>query len=139
MKKYRGLVAVCLTLMLAGCGGRKVSVESVPAGAEIYVDDQHIGRTPCIYVDKSKAFGTDLVFRVELAGYQPIQRVFKQEAQAGKMATEGVFGALCCFPVLCFMPWSYNIPESIRFELVPLKSDPAPQETKQSPPPGNGP
>ncbi|HZN34398.1 MAG TPA: PEGA domain-containing protein, partial [Pirellulaceae bacterium] len=39
-----GLLAVCAT---SGCVRRRLTVRTFPPGAQVYVDDQEIGTTPC--------------------------------------------------------------------------------------------
>jgi hypothetical protein len=50
-----------------------VRFESDPAGADVYVDEVSVGKTP---LDGSVKFGKHLV-RVELNGYEPESRTFK--------------------------------------------------------------
>ena len=40
-----GLIAACLTT--SGCVRRRLTVRTFPAGAQVFVDDQEIGTTPC--------------------------------------------------------------------------------------------
>jgi len=58
-----------LTLGLAGCVERKVSITSVPSGATVWVNDREVGVTPCEF--GFTHYGTFDV-RLSLEGHEPL-------------------------------------------------------------------
>jgi hypothetical protein len=66
-----GSLIVALAFSLAGvaCVERKVSIESVPAGATVWVNDREVGVTPCEF--SFTHYGTFDV-RVAAEGHEPL-------------------------------------------------------------------
>jgi hypothetical protein len=70
------LISMCLC-MLTGCVERRIRVTSSPAGARVWVNDQHIGTTP---VETRFTFYGGYDVRVELDGYESVNELRKAKA-----------------------------------------------------------
>jgi hypothetical protein len=60
----------CLILLALLVGCQSVTVHSAPYGADVFVDGERIGKTPCKF-KASTVIGSDYVVEVRHAGYRP--------------------------------------------------------------------
>ena len=65
------LVLLILTCFTSGCANQAM-ILSEPPGAEVYIDGQPIGQTPCKY-EYSTNTGRSFEVTVQHSGYEPIQ------------------------------------------------------------------
>ena len=78
-----GFLIVALAFSLAGvaCVERMVSIESVPAGATVWVNDREVGVTPCEF--SFTHYGTFDV-RVAAEGHEPLVTGAEGEREDGE-------------------------------------------------------
>ncbi|MFZ6052560.1 PEGA domain-containing protein [Halocola ammonii] len=106
-------VAILLigSIFLASCASTTM-IHSEPSGAQVFIDDEHVGETPYEYKDK-KIVGTCLTVRLEKEGYNPFYSSFCRDEEANVGAIIG--GFLVLVPYL----WAMNYKPIHRYELTP--------------------
>ena len=109
------LALTALVLMPLGCVERTVSIESVPSGATVWVNDREVGVTPCEF--SFTHYGTFDV-RVALDGYEPLV--------LGAEATAPWWDTMPLDLVAEVLPGRFVSRNAWRFELVP--GEVAPEE-----------
>jgi hypothetical protein len=102
------LAILALALGPAACVERKVSIESVPAGATVWVNDREVGVTPCEFAFTH--YGTFDV-RVALEGHEPLV--------TGAEATPPWWDSIPLDLVAEILPARFVSHTDWRFELVP--------------------
>ena len=66
------LYVVCLLCVLAGCVERKLSIKSDPPNADVYIDGEKVGETPCEIT--FTFYGTRQI-TIEKDGYNTISKM----------------------------------------------------------------
>ncbi len=88
-----------------GCAST-TTLKSEPIGADVYVDNVKIGKTPCQYSDTS-IMGSSRPVKIVLVGYKPLETTIRKEkAQIGP-----IIGSLFCpVPILWILGYKdeYN-------------------------------
>lgn len=78
---WTAVLAFCAILPASGCVRRRLTVRSFPPGAQVFVDDQDIGSTPCssafVYYGSRKIMLVKDGYRTETF-YQPINAPWYQ-------------------------------------------------------------
>lgn len=99
------IIAAC-TGALSGCIERRIRVTSEPSGARVWLNDEHVGTTPC--EARFTFYGTYDV-RVELDGYEPIQE--GREAHAPLYEYPGADLAATLLPLKLenVVEWHYDL------------------------------
>lgn len=107
------LCGVCLFLLSAGCVDRRISITSEPPGAQVFLNDSDVGRTP-VEVNFTY-FGTYDV-RLRKEGYEPL--VTKANAKAPIHEWPGID--------LLFLPMPFTKETRIawHFDMKPAETDP---------------
>jgi hypothetical protein len=77
MKKYLLAGGLIATLLLAGCVERQLTINTVPQGALVSLNDEEIGRTP---VTVSFNWYGDYDVRISKAGFETLKTHRKLEA-----------------------------------------------------------
>lgn len=116
----KGLLAFMAAPTLVGCQ-HSVQLNSNPPGADVYVEGQYAGKTPCAFREKGGFFGKKYTVRAEKAGYKSVQQVVDQDfntEQGGVLFVSGLFLLVPC----CFLPWAYSAPDLVSFQLEPVDS-----------------
>lgn len=109
MKKYIALLMVFFFLI--GCTSSTI-INTKPDGAEIYIDNIKVGKTPYTHSDTDLA-GTVKPVKIIKEGYVPLETVIrKNEPDAGAI----IGTILILFPVV----WVLGYPEKYDFELQKL-------------------
>ncbi len=97
---------------LAGCASN-INIKSKPEGADVYIDNIKMGKTPLQYADTAIA-GTTKNIKIKKEGYVPLETVIrKSEFQLGPC----IGGLLVLFPFI----WILGYPAVQEFELEPEK------------------
>lgn len=109
----RVLCALCGAMALAGCVDRRISITSEPSGAQVFLNDTDVGRTP-VEVNFTY-FGTYDV-RLHKDGYEPL--VTKAKANAPIHEWPGID--------LLFLPMPFTKETRIawHFDMKPADTDP---------------
>lgn len=101
-------------LFLAGCTSMTV-IESIPAGAKVYINDEIRGETPYTMVD-NKIIGTTSSVRIEKPGFKPFMTVISKTEEIDP-------GPVVCG--LLFTPvwwlWGLKYRAVHTYELVPAE------------------
>lgn len=74
MKK---LFTSLIIMVLSGCAST-TAFKSEPMGADVYIDNVKIGKTPCEYSD-SAIMGSSKPVRISKEGYKPLDSVIRKE------------------------------------------------------------
>jgi hypothetical protein len=74
MKKF---IALLLLFAFVGCASM-TTFKSEPLGADVFVDNVKIGKTPCQYSD-SAILGTSKPVKIAMEGYKPLETVIRKE------------------------------------------------------------
>jgi hypothetical protein len=72
MRQRTSCLAACLLLAATGCAHR-TWIRSNPPGASVYVGDQFVGLTPCLYSTPASQLRDHTPVRIERPGYQTAQ------------------------------------------------------------------
>jgi len=107
MRKFVSVVLV-LSLALGGCAST-TTFKSNPIGADVYVDNMRIGKTPCEYSDAA-IMGTSKPVKLSLEGFKPVDTVIRKE-KAQIWPIIGTF--LFVVPVF----WMLGYQDEYRFDL----------------------
>ena len=107
------LALTALVLMPLGCVERTVSIESVPSGATVWVNDREVGVTPCEF--SFTHYGTFDV-RVALEGHEPLV--------TGAAAIAPWWDTIPLDLVAELLPGRFVSRNAWRFELVPSEVSP---------------
>jgi predicted acylesterase/phospholipase RssA len=67
---------IILIVAISGCGV-PIAVNSVPGGADVYLDGEFVGNTPVIV--RVSDFAEDAVIKCELDGYEPQERIITKQ------------------------------------------------------------
>ena len=115
MRKVLGICSVVLIVsMLMGCS-TMVHFNSYPAEADIYVNDEYIGKTP-ISKKISNFVGRDPTLTVKKEGYYPIIKSLNKEVKVGAL----VGGLFLCWPAIL---WCYGPEANQYFNLQKVESN----------------
>ncbi|MCO5164908.1 MAG: PEGA domain-containing protein [Planctomycetes bacterium] len=111
---------VVLLALLVGC--QSVTVHSAPYGAEVFVDGERVGRTPCKF-KASTVIGCEYVVEVKLPGYRPY--VETVETEWGPGTTWNLLSSLIFLsPLIILTPFFGDVVPGAIF--APLEPEPAP-------------
>jgi hypothetical protein len=125
----RRLLAVAL-LVISGC--QSVPVHSAPYGAEVYVDGELIGKTPCKF-KASTVIGADYVVEVRAKGYKTYTETV--ETEWGPGATWNLAASLLFIsPLIILTPFFGDVVPGAIF--APLEPEQAAPPQPPPPPPG---
>lgn len=104
---------LCLALVpfAAGCVDRKIVIETDPAGADVWLDGKHLGKTP-LSVPFTFYGGREV--RIEKEGYQTLRVLHSTNPPPYEY-----------FPVdlvsECIIPFNLHDVKSLRFDLEPVR------------------
>jgi hypothetical protein len=108
-KKIGGVMKKIIVLLslfaLIGCAST-TTFKSQPIGADVYIDNVRIGKTPCQYSD-SAIMGTSKPVKIVMEGYKPLETVIRKEkAQVGPI----IGSILCPLPIFWMLGYQdeYN-------------------------------
>lgn len=109
MKKY---IAILMAFFfLVGCASN-INIKSKPDGADVFIDNIKVGKTPMDYSDTAIA-GTTKNIKIVKEGYAPLETVIrKSEFKIGPC----IGGLFVLFPFI----WILGYPETQEFELQKL-------------------
>lgn len=109
--------SLILLALLVGC--QSVTVHSAPYGADVFVDGERIGKTPCKF-KASTVIGSDYVVEVRLAGYRPY--VEAVETEWGPGSTWNLLASLIFLsPLIILTPFFGDVVPGAIF--APLEHD----------------
>ena len=80
----RAAVVLAVSSLLAACAHR-TRIESSPAGAEVYINDQFACRTPCMYSTPATELKEHTPIRVERGGYETVESELQTKILAGRI------------------------------------------------------
>lgn len=131
--KTAALLTVFAIFTLSSCVTHtNVTFESVPVGADVYVDGRKIGQTP-ITRRLGNGFWEDPSVEVEMDGYVPISGSVEKELKGWNLA----FGILLWWPSLA---WSWGPADEQFYSLRPMpvrQSDQTPETLEDNLPRNN--
>jgi hypothetical protein len=117
----RRAVALLLVVVLAGC--QSVPVQSMPYGADVWVDGEHIGKTPCKF-KASTVIGCEYDVVVRMKGYRPYRETV--ETEWGPGTTWNLLASLLFLsPLIILTPFFGDVVPGAVF--APLEPEPAPR------------
>lgn len=109
--------SLILLALLVGC--QSVTVHSAPYGADVFVDGERIGKTPCKF-KASTVIGSDYVVEVRLPGYRPY--VESIETEWGPGTTWNLLSSLIFLsPLIILTPFFGDVVPGAIF--APLEHD----------------
>lgn len=80
-----GICAAFSALVLAGCG-ESVMIHSIPVGANVYVNDKFLGRTPVEFeVSRFDVSSADYRLRIEKDRFEPVRDIIRTRLAPGRM------------------------------------------------------
>jgi len=120
MRWRSSLSVILLSFSLAGCSETAV-IRSGPTGADVYVNDQLVGRTPVQYLVPRDRLEQAFQVRIEKQGYEPVATSLHTQLARGR-----VTGAVFTLGILAIFRSMYFI-EPI---FVQLEAVPSPQEER---------
>ncbi|MBO6517967.1 MAG: SHOCT domain-containing protein [Bacteroidia bacterium] len=108
------LVASVLTLsmLLTSCASTTL-IETIPEGANLYINEESVGTSPYLYTD-TKIVGSINMVRVEKEGYETLNTSFSRNEEADAGAIVG--GIFLLVPFL----WTMKYKPTHTYELTPL-------------------
>ncbi|MCW8139258.1 MAG: PEGA domain-containing protein [Planctomycetota bacterium] len=107
-----------------------MTVHSAPYGAEVFVDGEPVGRTPCKF-KASTVIGCEYVVEVKLPGYRPY--VETVETEWGPGTTWNLLSSLIFLsPLIILTPFFGDVVPGAIF--APLEPEPAPTAAGPAPP-----
>jgi PBP1b-binding outer membrane lipoprotein LpoB len=110
MKKVVAILMVFF--FLVGCASN-INIKSKPDGADVYIDNIKVGKTPVDYSDTAIAGSTKNI-KIKKEGYVPLESIIrKSEFQLGPC----IGGFFVFFPFI----WILGYPKVQEFELEPEK------------------
>ncbi len=114
------LIAVILSgfVLFSSCTSTTM-IQSVPAGAKLYIDGEPAGTTPYAYMD-TKIVGSSTTVKLEKEGYQPFMTSFSRSEEADVGAIIG--GVFVLVPFL----WTMKYKPTHTYELTPLVGEQQP-------------
>jgi hypothetical protein len=99
-----------MIVCLSACSHR-VSINSNPAGARVYIDDEFQGLTPASFVERS-GFGRKYSVRLEKDGYRPVETREKQHLNV-------LYLVLSIFTCGVGAFWSFSLEDRYDYALQP--------------------
>ena len=122
MKRTRcGSVALLLVAALLGGCSESVMIRSGPSGANVFVNDKPVGKTPVEYSIPKGDLGNPYQVRIEKTGYEPVVTNLSTRIAGGR-----VTGAVFTLGILAMFRSMYYI-QPVFAQLQPLTS---PQEDR---------
>lgn len=113
--------ALVVAVGLWGCTST-IEINSQPQGADVYLDDKHIGQTPMEYTDSATVLVGRLLV-VEHEGYYPVRTVLRRDGDINNTALIlGIVG-LAAWPLLPAWLWVLDYPQSLEWELTSLEDN----------------
>ncbi|MBN2486511.1 MAG: PEGA domain-containing protein [Bacteroidales bacterium] len=114
-------------LLLATSCASTTLIESIPPGAKVYLNEDHVGQTPYLMTD-TKIVGTCTYLKLELEGYETL---YTDICRFEEVDVSAVVGGLFVWPLFL---WSMKYYPVHTYELMPLNL-----ETENMPAPGLSP
>ncbi len=115
--------ALALTVALAGC--QSVYVQSFPHGAEVWVDGERVGTTPCRF-KASTVIGCEYEVELRRPGYLPYRELVATEWGPGS-TWNLLAGLLFLSPLIVLTPFFGDVvPGAVAAQLEPAPAPPAP-------------
>jgi hypothetical protein len=108
-------IAILLTtaILMSSCVSTTV-LQSSPTGAKLYMNGEHVGKTPYTYSD-SKIVGTKTTLKITAEGYEDFNGILTRNEKADVGAIIGG-----CFLLVPFL-WTMEYKPMHNYELVPIK------------------
>jgi hypothetical protein len=101
---HLGLGFVLMAASCAGCVSRSIVIDSDPPGAQVWLNDVPLGRTPV--ESDFKFYGTYDV-RLQLEGYEPL--ITSAEAKAPLYEQPGIDLLAAPFPLRNRVAWNFKL------------------------------
>lgn len=120
-RTHRGAVTLLFAAALLGGCGESVMIRSGPSGANVFVNDKPVGKTPVEYSVSRGDLGKPYQVRIEKNGYEPATTSLNTRIAGGR-----VTGAIFTVGILAVFRSMYYI-EPVFEQLQPLAS---PQEER---------
>ena len=92
MKVFRNIMMIALIVAVVGCS-TMVRIETEPSGADVYVNDVKIGKSP-VEQEYSNFVGNQYYVRIERKGYRTIRTKLDKEFKVGAFV-----GGLFIWPI----------------------------------------
>lgn len=121
------LFAVLAVILFNSCASSTL-ITSEPPGAELYINGQHVGKTPFTYSD-TRIIGNTVDITLEKEGFIPLNTFFTRTEDVDVGA---IVGGIFVWPAFLWA-MKYN-PEHF-YELAPIFADKAPDDQLLPPPP----
>jgi hypothetical protein len=108
--------------LLVGC--QSVVVQSFPYGAEVFVDGERVGKTPCKF-KASTVIGCEYLVEVRAPGYRPYSELV--ETEWGPGSTWNLLSSLIFLsPLIILTPFFGDVvPGAVYVQLEPEPAPPA--------------
>lgn len=103
------------TILLSSCASTTM-IQSMPSGANIYLDGETVGKTPYSHTD-TKIVGSTTFVRLEKEGYETFNISFSRDEQADVGAIIG--GIFVLVPFL----WTMKYKPTHTYELSPISEN----------------
>lgn len=112
---------VILTLFVSGCAANQASFYSYPAGAEVFVNGQSIGTTPCQF-DYHNDAGSSYEVVIQKDGFNALNQVVESDETDHKSQNTWLAAGLVWSPLWLGALFTKKLKDSYEFI---LKEEPA--------------
>ncbi len=106
--------------LATGCAS-KMMIKTMPEGADVYVDGEHLGESPATYEGKSGLPDKTITVEAKKQGYKDAQKTVKREADIAQV----VIGILFFLPAIF---WAWYWPDETTLKLEPAEQESVQQE-----------
>ena len=115
MKNKIALLLISV-IIIAGCSRQfhRTTIKSNPAGADVFINNKLIGRTPLVFYEKEGEIS--YLFRIEKKGYEPYVESIDTTAENAQKASKKNFGIFWRAPLIRISPC---LPDELNFNLRP--------------------
>ena len=130
MKRFLSIVTLVF-LLFSSCA-HTVSITSEPNDAEVFVDGRQIGKTPCVFKEKTSS-GKTYQFRVSKNGHRTSTHYHFTTDTNLTMKTVGIIGTIFLLFPFILLIYDDQLPDNLHFDLVPLSAEDHPMSIPSAP------
>lgn len=108
-------IFLIVSILFASCASTTI-IQSSPSGANLYINDEPVGKTPYNHTD-TKIVGSTSIVKLELDGYEILNSSFSRNEEVDAGAIIG--GLFFWIPFL----WTMKYKPYHNYELIPLNQN----------------
>ena len=118
MKNNIKKLMIASIIIICGCSlnpfshhFHKTTIKSNPSGADVFINEKHVGKTPVVFYEKEEEIS--YLLRIEKKGYKTLIETIMTSAEKTDKKNWGV---LWRFPLVNLPP---SLPDEFDFKLIP--------------------